>query len=113
MAAVGIYGVVAYALRQRYREIGLRMALGATPHGLLRMLLWEGMRVTAVGATAGLVAAIFATGVLSAVLHGVDKLDPATFLVAISVTATVAIVASVVPAWSVLGMDPAKTLRDG
>jgi putative ABC transport system permease protein len=113
LAAVGIYGVVAYALRQRYREIGLRMALGATPHGLLRMLLWEGMRVTAVGAIAGLVAAIFATGVLSAVLHGVDKLDPATFLVAMAVTTTVAIVASVVPAWSVLGMDPAKTLRDG
>jgi predicted permease len=112
LASVGIYGVVAYAVRQRNRELGLRMALGATPRGVLRMLLWEGVGVAGVGVAVGLVAAFFASGILSSVLHGVDELDPTTFLVAVGVTATVAIVASVVPARAVMAMDPAKTMRE-
>ncbi len=112
LASVGIYGVVAYAVRQRYREIGLRMALGATPRGILRMFLWEGIGVATVGAAVGLVAAVSATGVLSALIHGVNRLDPPTFVFAVSITAIVAVVASIVPARAVMVMDPAKTMRD-
>jgi predicted permease len=111
LAALGIYGVVAYLVTQRSREIGIRMALGAQRRAVLGLVLGEGMRVAAVGVAVGAAGAAFATRWLRAQLYEVSATDPVTFLAAAAVLAAVAAAATLVPAGRATAIDPASALR--
>ena len=112
LAAVGIYSVLAYAVRRRLREIGIRMALGAQIRDVLRMVVIEGMRPTLLGVVIGLVGALALGRLLSSVIYGVSARDLATFAsVAVLMTA-VGLLASTVPAYRATRVDPMKTLRE-
>jgi len=111
LAAVGLYGVVAYGVSQRTREIGVRVALGAEPKAVVRLVVGGGLRLAAAGVVIGAVLAAAATRVLESMLYGVSPTDPLTFgAVALLVTA-IALVASYVPARRALRVDPAEALR--
>lgn len=111
LAAVGIYGVLAYTVRQRTHELGIRAALGASP-GRLRMLIFlSGVRLIVIGLAIGLAAALVATHQLSSMLYGVDAHDPPTFVVVAGVLAVVAGLASVLPARRITKVDPLEALR--
>jgi putative ABC transport system permease protein len=111
LAAVGLYGVMAFSVSQRRAELGLRMALGANPSDVLRLVLREGMTPVAAGILIGLAgAAILARGMRS-LLFGVDAFDPLTFgAVALALTA-VALAACYLPARRAMTVDPATSLR--
>src|SRR5207249_6114725 len=79
LTAVGLYGVTAYGVAQRTREFGIRLALGADPQRVLRLVLGQGLQMAVIGVSVGLVAAAFATRLLAGSLYGVGPLDPATF----------------------------------
>jgi putative ABC transport system permease protein len=111
LAALGIYGVVAYLVTQRSREIGIRLALGAQRGAVLGLVLGEGMRVAAVGVAVGAAGAAFATRWLRAQLYEVSATDPVTFLAAAAVLAAVAAAATLVPAGRATAIDPASALR--
>jgi predicted permease len=111
LAALGIYGVIAYAVNQQRRELGIRLALGAAPTTLLRMVLLEGLRLTAVGLAIGVVGAITFTRVLSGLLFGVGPNDPATFAAIITLLAAVAVGACWIPARRAASVDPVVALR--
>jgi len=111
LAAVGIYGVISYSVSQRTREIGIRMALGASHSGVLRLVVGEGMILAVIGVAIGLVASFFLTRLMSTLLFGVSTTDPLTF-VAISLLLTgVSIVASLIPARRAIRVDPMVALR--
>jgi putative ABC transport system permease protein len=110
-AAVGIYGVVAYAVVQRTREIGVRVALGARRADVLRLVVVQGLRPVVVGAVAGLAAALALSRSMTALLYGVSPADPATYVGVASLLAAVATVAIWIPARRAAGLDPAAALR--
>jgi ABC-type antimicrobial peptide transport system permease subunit len=112
LAAVGIYGVTAYAVAQRRREIGLRLALGARRSQILVLVLRQSVTLIGVGLVAGLGLALATTRVLTALLYDVRPLDVATFAIVSIGFATVAIVASIVPARRAMNVNPMVTLRD-
>jgi putative ABC transport system permease protein len=112
LAAVGIYGVVAYAVAQRTREVGIRMALGARTADILWLVLRQGVVLAAVGATLGLAGALFATRALGRLLYQVTPSDPATFAAGIVVLMTVALLASLLPARRAAAIDPMEALRN-
>jgi putative ABC transport system permease protein len=111
LAAVGIYGVLSYLVNQRTREIGVRMALGATSGRVMKMVVGQGMVSVAIGVAAGLGGAYFFTRLLHSLLVGVGDHDPLTFLLAPAVLATVALVASCIPARRASLLDPVLALR--
>ena len=111
LSAVGLYGVLAYLVSQRTREIGIRVAIGATARDVLGIVLWRGIVLTAVGAAVGLVGALAATRLMASLLYGVQPLDLATFLSVPLVLGLVGVVASLVPAWRAAGVDPLVALR--
>jgi ABC-type antimicrobial peptide transport system permease subunit len=111
LAAVGIYGVLAYSVERRTQEIGIRMALGATPTGVLRLVIGQGSRLTSVGIVLGLAGAFALTRVLQKMLFGVTASDTVTFAGAALLLGTVAVVASVIPAWRAARIDPVTALR--
>ena len=112
LAAVGIYSVLAYAVRWRVREIGIRMALGAQIRDVLRMVIVEGMKPTLLGVVIGVAGALALGRVLSSVIYGVSARDFATFsIVAVAMTA-VGLLASALPAYRATRVDPMKTLRE-
>ncbi len=111
LASVGIYGVMAYAVSQRTREIGIRMALGAARGDVLRMVVREGLLLAAIGVGLGVAAAVAATRVLSSFLFGVQPIDPGTFVGVAVVMGLVAAVASYVPARRATKVDPIVVLR--
>ena len=111
LAAIGVYGVVAYLVGQRTQEIGVRRALGARAVNVLTMLLAESMRPVAAGMIVGLVAAFGFTRLLSAMLFGISTADVTTYLVACAVLAMTAVVAALVPARKALGIDPITAVR--
>ena len=111
LAAVGLYGVVAFSVNQRRSELGLRMALGANPADVLRLVLREGMMPVAAGILIGLGGAAALARVMKTLLFGVDALDPVTFGAVASVLACVALAACYVPARRAMMVDPANTLR--
>ena len=111
LSAVGIYGVVSYAVVQRRREIGVRMALGARPGAMIRMVLGQGTRPVVAGSLAGLAAAIAIASVLATAVPELDVRDPANYIAVILTIAIFASVASYVPARRAAAIDPAHTLR--
>ncbi len=112
LAAVGIYSVFAYAVRQRMREIGVRMALGAQIGDVLRMIVLDGMKPTLIGVAFGLAAAIALSRVLRTLVFGVKATDVPTFLTVSLLLVGVGMVASILPAYRATRVDPLKTLRD-
>ncbi|MBF5043199.1 ABC transporter permease [Aggregicoccus sp. 17bor-14] len=113
LAAVGIYGVVAYFVGLRTREIGVRMALGAKPADVLRMLAWQGMRPVLAGLGVGGLAAVWATRLLQASLRGVSPADPVALAAAMALLALVALLATLAPARRALQVDPSRVLGEG
>ena len=111
LASVGIYSVLAYAVRQRTREIGIRMALGATGDRVVRRIVFDGLRPTLVGIAAGAALALLLSGLVSAMLYGVSRYDPLTFAGVAALMVLVGIVATIVPAYRATRVDPIATLR--
>ena len=111
LALAGIYGVTAYGVAQRTRELGVRLALGATPRGLVRMVTRETVRVVAAGCLAGLIAGALLSRVLSGLLFGVSRVDPVTFLGWPLVLAAVAGAAAWIAARRAASVGPAEALR--
>jgi putative ABC transport system permease protein len=111
LAAVGIYGVLAYTVEQRGRELALRLALGAHGGDLLRMVLGEGMKLTVLGAALGTAAALVLTRVLSGMLHGVGAQDPLTIVGVVIVLLAAAAAAVLIPARRASRVDPMQVLR--
>jgi predicted permease len=111
LAAVGLYGIVAYSISQRTREIGVRIALGADRGDVLRLVVREGMRPVVVGMGIGVVLALGATRLLVSLLFGVSPFDAITFVGVAAVLALVALTASYLPARRAATTDPVKALR--
>jgi putative ABC transport system permease protein len=111
LAAVGVYGVMAYSVRQRTQEIGVRMALGASAASVLRLVLGQAVRLVATGVAIGLVAAGLLTRLMKSLLYEVEPLDPWTFAVTAIVLLLVAIVASYLPARRGMHIEPVEALR--
>jgi ABC-type antimicrobial peptide transport system permease subunit len=111
LAVIGIYGVNSYAVAQRRHEIGVRMALGATPHQVLRSTIWSGMRLTFLGILAGLLGAIAAASLLRSVLVGVSATAPLTLSAAALVLSVVSLIACYLPARRAMLIEPAVSLR--
>lgn len=112
LSALGIYGVVAYAVERRTREIGVRVALGARRADILGLVIRQGMRTVIGGAAAGLAAAALATRALRGLLFGVPALDPLTFAGVTGVLLLVAVSAILIPALRAMRLDPTVALRD-
>jgi ABC-type antimicrobial peptide transport system permease subunit len=111
LTATALYGLLSYSVTQRVREIGVRMALGAQPRDVLGLVVREGMTLVAVGSAVGIVAALAAGRVVSSLLFGVTASDPVTYVVVILVLATVAFVASYLPALRAARVNPMSALR--
>jgi putative ABC transport system permease protein len=111
LSVVGIYGVIAYAVSQRTREIGIRMALGAQPMGLKRMFVRHGLLLAGVGAALGMTAAVGVTRLMSSLLFRITAVDPTTYAAVSVVLITAAAVASYVPARRATRVDPGEALR--
>jgi putative ABC transport system permease protein len=112
LAAVGLYGVLATIVRQRTAEIGIRMALGAEPARIFRLVVGQALRLTAVGIAAGLIVAFALTRGMTTMLVGVKATDPSTFATIAVVFFLIALVASSLPAWRAASLDPIAALRD-
>jgi predicted permease len=111
LAITGIYGVMAYTVTQRRREIGVRIALGGTSGQLLRKILGEGLTMTAIGMSAGVAGALGLTRTMESLLFGVKPTDSATFAIVIVTLALVAAAACFLPARRAISADPAAVLR--
>jgi putative ABC transport system permease protein len=111
LAALGIYGVIAYAVSQRTREIGVRVALGATPRDVLRLVVGQGVRMTATGLGVGLLVSLAATRLMRSMLFGVEPSDPLTLAAVLAVLGAVALLASYLPARRAARTDPLQALR--
>jgi ABC-type antimicrobial peptide transport system permease subunit len=111
LGVVGIYGVIAYVVSQRTREIGIRLALGAKPGDLERMFLLHGLALSGVGILVGVVVAAGFGRLMSSVLFGVEPMDPAAYAAAIGVIVAAAALASYLPARRAAAIDPIETLR--
>jgi predicted permease len=111
LAAIGLYGLLAYSIRQRTSELGIRMALGATPAHVVRMVLTQGLRPTAAGVLAGLVAATAVMQVLQSLLFEVKHLDLQVFLFVAILLVAIAVIACAIPARRAARIDPAVALR--
>jgi len=111
LAAIGLYGVMAYSVRQRTREIGVRMALGAQTSDVLQLVTLQGMRLIAIGLALGAVAAFFLTKLLEGNLVGVSIHDPWSFGIMAAVLAAAGLLASYLPARSAMRLNPVEALR--
>ena len=111
LAAVGIYGVVAFSVTRRTQEIGIRMSLGAERGNILRLVVGEGARMAAFGVFTGIAASLAVTRLMSSLLFGISSTDPLTFISVAAVLSAVALLASYIPARRALRVDPMVALR--
>jgi putative ABC transport system permease protein len=111
LASVGLYSVMAYSVTQRSHELGIRIAVGASPRDILRLVLGQGVRLTLIGAALGLVASLLVTRALASLLFGVSATDPLTFIAVPVVLALVAMLACYLPARRAMRVDPIVALR--
>jgi putative ABC transport system permease protein len=112
LAAIGLYGVLAFVVSQRRREIGVRIALGATARDVIADVLGQGLRLAALGMAIGLVLALAVTRLMSSLLFGITPTDVATFAGSALLLAIIAVAASLVPALRASRVDPLVALRD-
>jgi ABC-type antimicrobial peptide transport system permease subunit len=112
LAGIGLYSVLAYSVRQRVREIGVRIALGAQMKDVLRRVVVDGMKPTALGVAIGLVAALALSRVLGTLVFGVAAHDAATFAGVAALLLAVGLIASILPAFRATRVDPLKVLRE-
>ncbi len=113
LAAVGLYGVIAYSVAQRTQEVGIRRALGADQSDILRLVLRQALRLTLAGVAIGMGGALAFTRVMKTLLFETSTTDPATFIWVAVVFMAVALGASFIPAWRALRIDPMTALRVG
>jgi ABC-type antimicrobial peptide transport system permease subunit len=113
LASIGLYGILAYSVNRRRREIGLRMALGATQGTVLGLILKEGMSLVLTGVAIGLAASISVGRLLSRMLYGVGASDPISVAGAAAMLSAVALVACYLPARWAARVDPLDALREG
>jgi ABC-type antimicrobial peptide transport system permease subunit len=111
LTAIGVYGVVAYLTARRTREIGVRIALGAAPRGIVALVLNDGVRVAAAGILVGLPVALWATTLLKPMLVGVAPWDMTAFAAAAAVLSGAVVLAALIPAWRATKVSPAVALR--
>ena len=111
LAAVGVYGVVAYEARQRTHEIGIRAAIGAEPWSILRLVVGDGLKLALLGAALGIAAAFALMRLLSSLLYGVGEYDPVTFLAMPAALVAAAVLAAYLPARRAMRVDPVVALR--
>jgi predicted permease len=111
LAAVGIYGIMAHAVKRRTREIGIRMALGARPSDVLRLVVGQGMSLAGVGLAIGVLVALAATRLMTRLLFGISANDPLTFVSIVGLLAAIALLASWIPARRAVSTDPTLALR--
>jgi predicted permease len=112
LAAVGIYSVLAYSVRQRVREIGVRMALGAQLRDVLQMVILQGMKPTVLGLLIGITISLISARLLASLVFGISTRDVLTYLTVSFLLASVGLMATLIPAWRATRVDPMKTLRD-
>ena len=111
LAALGIYGTISYVVNEQRREIGIRLALGAQPSNILRMVLRRGLGLAAAGAGLGVVGAFIVSHLMAGLLFGVSPNDLLTFAAVTLVLTSVALAASYIPALRAMRVDPMATLR--
>ena len=111
LAAIGIYGVIAYGVAQRTREIGIRMALGAQRRDMLQMVLWQSFSLVGIGLLAGLVSALALTRLMTSLLYGVTAHDLSIYVIVMTVLSSAALLASYFPARRAMQVDPMVALR--
>ena len=111
LAATGIYAVLSGSVTERMREIGVRVAVGASRRDIVAMVIRQGVRLTAIGAVIGMAGAMAASQGLVTLLFGVSRLDPVTYLGVVAMLAGVAVIACAVPSWRAAQVEPAITLR--
>jgi ABC-type antimicrobial peptide transport system permease subunit len=111
LAATGIYGLIARSVAERTREVGIRIAFGATTVDAIRAVAGTGVRLTAIGVALGALLALLATRLLRHVIFGIRDTDPTTFVIACAILLGVAVLASVIPALRLVRLNPADALR--
>ena len=111
LAVVGVYGVMAFSIARRRREMGIRLALGADTGRIVRLVVGEGMTLVGIGLGIGLVAAMLGARALESFLYGAGAYDPVTFAVVPALLVAVALAACLVPARRAVAVDPTVTLR--
>ena len=112
LASIGIYGLLAFMVGQRSREIGLRMALGARPGDILKLIVTKGVVLAGVGIIAGVILSASTASMMASLLYGVRPHDPVVFVVVPLLLFAVAVLASYVPAWRATKVDSMTALRE-
>jgi ABC-type antimicrobial peptide transport system permease subunit len=112
LSALGLYGVINYGVKLRFREIGIRMALGAQRGDVLQMILRQGMRIAAAGLVLGVIGVFIAGRALSSLLYQVSLFNPVTFLTTSVLLAVTVLLATYLPARRAARLDPMRTLRE-
>jgi len=111
LASIGVYGLLSQSVAQRTRELGVRMAVGAGPADVYRLVIGEGLRLTGIGLAAGVVLAVVATRAVAALLYGIAPTDVTTFTAVIGTLVAVALAASYLPARRAMRVSPVDALR--
>jgi predicted lysophospholipase L1 biosynthesis ABC-type transport system permease subunit len=111
LAAIGIYGLISYSVEQRTQEMGIRMALGADPSAVRKLVVWHGVKLTLVGVAVGIAAAFGLTRLIATILFGVKPWDPVVFIAAPIILSAVALLAVWLPATRASKLDPMQALR--
>ena len=111
LAAIGLYGVISYSVARRTREVGIRMALGARPQAVLKLVLGQGLKLAVIGIGIGAVISAGVAQVLRSVLYGVSALDPIAYAGAGLVLLAVAVIANLIPAFRAARTDPMRALH--